>query len=80
MGEFRNLLGHEYLENTLMKHLDVPYHSPDPGYWSLADDGLWEPWPTKTLYGAHDLAPRAVQGDLTPNQMQRWNHFLEGQQ
>ena len=74
--EFRNLLGHEYLESTLMKHLNVPYLSPHPDAW--IDPSDWTSMPTRSHFGAHDLSPNPWTGDLSEPQLEMWEEFMKG--
>ena len=59
---FRNLLGHEYLESTLMKHCGLPFRP-------LAD-------PSGMAVSAHNLSPSPWSGQFHPVQLQLWNEFL----
>jgi hypothetical protein len=59
---FRNLLGHEYLESTLMKHGGLPFRP-------LTD-------PSGMGISAHNLSPNPWTGELGPRQLKLWDEFL----
>lgn len=69
----KRLVGHEYLEHTLMKHLDLPYVPSDPAYWNAY------PKLHPTHFGAHDLSPNPWNGKLSDAQMKLWETFLHAQ-
>ncbi|WP_298864348.1 hypothetical protein [uncultured Gimesia sp.] len=77
IDEFRNLLGHEYLESTLMKHMNVPYVSPHSKAWIDPTD--WTSMPTTKHFGAHDLSPNPWTGQMSERQLQMWRVFLGGE-
>ena len=76
IAEFRNFLGHVYLENTLMKHLKMPYKSPPPNAW--VDPLEWMSRPAAEHFGAHDLCPNPVTGQMSEGHFERWSHLLGG--
>jgi len=75
IDEFRKLLGHEYLESTLMKHLKMPYVSPHPNAW--IDPSDWTSMSTQKFFGAHDLSPNPWTGTMSERQFQMWKNFLD---
>jgi hypothetical protein len=64
--EFRKLLGHEYLESTLMKHMGLPYLS--PGWGKINPD---------IEISAHTLSPNWITGEFGDQQLKLWEQFLE---
>jgi hypothetical protein len=74
IGEFKNLLGHEYLENILLKHQGLPYVSPHPSAW--IDPSDWTSMPTPSHFGAHDLSPNPWTGTLSERQLKMWETYL----
>ncbi|QDV47420.1 Putative deoxyribonuclease RhsC [Stieleria neptunia] len=59
---FRNLLGHEYLESTLMKHGGLPFRPPGN--------------PSGMGVSAHNLSPNPWSGELGPGQLRLWDEFF----